>query len=192
VVPEIDVLTNLLDRQSFTAVLEREIVRARLAGHPLSLLVLDVDRLTSLNARLGSRSPTRRCSSSARSGSRGASIVSTTRSAWVAGGSPAPTRLRGRTGRDLYEALRRGLRRIARGREGVSLPPGRPELVLARRRRPFAARADTALQEAKAKGRGTIVLETRATHRARHSSSTPPRETPPAGMNSPRGRERRG
>src|SRR4029079_15464285 len=31
VVPEIDVLTNLLDRQSFTAVLEREIVRARLA-----------------------------------------------------------------------------------------------------------------------------------------------------------------
>ena len=53
VVPEIDLLTNLLDRQSFTAVLEREIVRARLAGHPLSLLVLDVDRLTSLNARLG-------------------------------------------------------------------------------------------------------------------------------------------
>ena len=53
VVPEIDVLTNLLDRQSFTAVLEREIVRARLAGHPLSLLVVDVDRLTTLNARLG-------------------------------------------------------------------------------------------------------------------------------------------
>ena len=53
VVPEIDLLTNLLDRQSFTAVLEREIVRARLAGHPLSLLVVDVDRLTSLNARLG-------------------------------------------------------------------------------------------------------------------------------------------
>src|SRR6476620_6278204 len=53
VVPEIDLLTNLLDKQSFAAVVEREIVRARLAGHPLSLLVLDVDRLTSLNARLG-------------------------------------------------------------------------------------------------------------------------------------------
>src|SRR4029078_1285132 len=53
VVPEIDLLTNLLDKQSFAAVVEREIVRARLAGHPLSLLVVDVDRLTSLNARLG-------------------------------------------------------------------------------------------------------------------------------------------
>ena len=46
-------LTNLLDRQSFPAVLEREVVRARLASQPLSLLLIDVDRLTSLNARIG-------------------------------------------------------------------------------------------------------------------------------------------
>src|SRR5262245_22742823 len=53
VVPDLDLLTNLLDRQSFPTVLEREILRARLAGHPLSLLMLDVDRLTALNARIG-------------------------------------------------------------------------------------------------------------------------------------------
>ena len=45
--------TSLLDRQSFPSVIEREILRARLASHPLSLLVLDVDRLTALNARIG-------------------------------------------------------------------------------------------------------------------------------------------
>jgi diguanylate cyclase (GGDEF)-like protein len=53
VVPEVDMLTNLLDRQSFPTILEREILRARLAHHPLTLLVLDVDRLTWLNARIG-------------------------------------------------------------------------------------------------------------------------------------------
>ena len=35
VVPELDMLTNLLDRQSFPTVLEREIVRARLGSQPL-------------------------------------------------------------------------------------------------------------------------------------------------------------
>ena len=91
VVPEIDLLTNLLDRQSFTAVLEREIVRARLAGHPLSLLVLDVDRLTSLNARLGLAAATV-CSTSSRSASRGRSTISTTRSGSVAAASPCSAR----------------------------------------------------------------------------------------------------
>ena len=46
-------LTDLLDRQSFPDVLEREILRARLAHYPLALLVIDVDRLTWLNARIG-------------------------------------------------------------------------------------------------------------------------------------------
>ena len=53
VVPELDMLTDLLDRQSFPDVLEREILRARLAHYPLALLVIDVDRLTWLNARIG-------------------------------------------------------------------------------------------------------------------------------------------
>ncbi len=46
-------LTNLLDRQSFPSVLEREIVERASASQPLSLLVVDVDRLTTLNARIG-------------------------------------------------------------------------------------------------------------------------------------------
>src|SRR4029453_10566710 len=53
VVPELDMLTSLLDRQSFPSLLEREILRPRLASHPLSLLVLDVARLTALSARTG-------------------------------------------------------------------------------------------------------------------------------------------
>jgi diguanylate cyclase (GGDEF)-like protein len=52
-VPERDQLTALYDRPAFHALLEREIARARRAGEPLALLMLDVDRLTTLNARIG-------------------------------------------------------------------------------------------------------------------------------------------
>jgi diguanylate cyclase (GGDEF)-like protein len=57
-VPELDPLTELYDRRAFQALLEREIGRARLGSHELggnklALLVLDVDRLTTLNARIG-------------------------------------------------------------------------------------------------------------------------------------------
>jgi len=52
-VPERDPLTALYDRPAFQALLEREIARARRAGEPLALLMLDVDRLTTLNARIG-------------------------------------------------------------------------------------------------------------------------------------------
>jgi diguanylate cyclase (GGDEF)-like protein len=52
-VPELDPLTELYDRRAFQGLLEREIGRARLAPHSLALLMLDVDRLTTLNARLG-------------------------------------------------------------------------------------------------------------------------------------------
>ena len=44
-VPERDPLTALYDRPAFQALLEREIARARRAGEPLALLMLDVDRL---------------------------------------------------------------------------------------------------------------------------------------------------
>jgi diguanylate cyclase (GGDEF)-like protein len=49
---ERDPLTALYDRPAFQALLEREIARARRAGEPLALLMLDVDRLTTLNARI--------------------------------------------------------------------------------------------------------------------------------------------
>jgi diguanylate cyclase (GGDEF)-like protein len=52
-VPALDPLTELYDRKSFFAVLDREIARARAARYGLTLLVLDVDRLTTLNAQLG-------------------------------------------------------------------------------------------------------------------------------------------
>lgn len=52
-VPERDPLTTLYDRPSFHALLDREIARARGRRLPLALLSLDVDRLTTLNARIG-------------------------------------------------------------------------------------------------------------------------------------------
>ena len=52
-VPELDSLTALYDRRAFHALLEREIARARSSRGPLSLLMLDVDRLTTLNAHVG-------------------------------------------------------------------------------------------------------------------------------------------
>jgi diguanylate cyclase (GGDEF)-like protein len=52
-VPELDPLTDLYDRRAFHALLDREISRARGARRPLTLLILDVDRLTTINARIG-------------------------------------------------------------------------------------------------------------------------------------------
>lgn len=48
-----DPLTQLYDRQAFHGLLDREIVRARRAEVPLALLMLDVDRLTTINAQIG-------------------------------------------------------------------------------------------------------------------------------------------
>lgn len=52
-VPELDSLTQLYDRRAFHALLDRDIARARSGRYPLTLLMLDVDRLTKLNAHLG-------------------------------------------------------------------------------------------------------------------------------------------
>jgi two-component system cell cycle response regulator len=52
-VPERDPLTTLYDRPAFHALLDREIARARSRREPLAILMLDVDRLTTLNARIG-------------------------------------------------------------------------------------------------------------------------------------------
>jgi diguanylate cyclase (GGDEF)-like protein len=52
-VPERDSLTTLFDRPAFHALLEREIARARGTRGSVTLLMLDVDRLTTLNARIG-------------------------------------------------------------------------------------------------------------------------------------------
>ena len=52
-VPETDPLTELYDRRAFHDLLDREIARSRRAEAPLALLMLDVDRLTTLNAQVG-------------------------------------------------------------------------------------------------------------------------------------------
>jgi diguanylate cyclase (GGDEF)-like protein len=52
-VPELDGLTELYDRRAFHALLDREMARARRADEPLALIMLDVDRLTTLNAQIG-------------------------------------------------------------------------------------------------------------------------------------------
>jgi diguanylate cyclase (GGDEF)-like protein len=52
-VPDTDPLTELYDRRAFHDLLDREIGRARRADAPLALLMLDVDRLTTLNAQIG-------------------------------------------------------------------------------------------------------------------------------------------
>jgi diguanylate cyclase (GGDEF)-like protein len=52
-VPERDPLTDLYDRPAFHALLDREIHRSRRRGEQLALLMLDVDRLTTINARIG-------------------------------------------------------------------------------------------------------------------------------------------
>jgi len=161
VVPEIDLLTNLLDRQSFNAVLDREIVRARLAGHPLSLLVLDVDRLTTLNARLGLTAADAALHELAKR-LQGA-IHHLDYTFRLAGGRFAVLRPGSEAGqaRDLYETVveELGANPLAEG-ETVTLSAGVAELVPRDDADSFAARAETALQEAKAKGRGAIVLET--------------------------------
>ena len=52
-VPERDPLTDLYDRPAFHALLDLEIARARGRREQLALLMLDVDRLTTINARIG-------------------------------------------------------------------------------------------------------------------------------------------
>jgi diguanylate cyclase (GGDEF)-like protein len=52
-VPELDALTELYDRRAFYALLEKDIARARSARQPLALVMLDVDRLTKINAHVG-------------------------------------------------------------------------------------------------------------------------------------------
>ena len=52
-VPERDPLTDLYDRPAFHALLDLEIGRARGRRERMALLMLDVDRLTTINARIG-------------------------------------------------------------------------------------------------------------------------------------------
>ena len=159
VVPELDMLTSLLDRQSFPAVLEREIVKSRLANHPLSLLVVDVDRLTTLNARIGIlatdgvllelakrlRAATHRLDYAFRLGGGKFAVLRP--------GSEAVD------ARELFESFRADLSGHPIGDVGVvSVSGGVAELVPRDDAGSFVARAESALARAKRDVRGSVML----------------------------------
>jgi diguanylate cyclase (GGDEF)-like protein len=159
VVPELDMLTNLLDRQSFPSVLEREIVKARLGNQPLSLLVVDVDRLTTLNARIGIlatdgvllelakrlRGVTHRLDYAFRLGGGKFAVLRP--------GSEAVD------ARELFESFRADLSGHPIGEVGVvSVSGGVAELVTRDDAGSFVARAESALGHAKRELRGSVML----------------------------------
>jgi diguanylate cyclase (GGDEF)-like protein len=163
VVPELDMLTSLLDRQSFPSVLEREIVKARLANQPLSLLVVDVDRLTTLNARIGIlatdgvllelakrlRGVTHRLDYAFRLGGGKFAVLRP--------GSEAVD------ARELFESLRADLAGHPIGDVGVvSVSGGVAELVTRDDAGSFVARAETALANAKREVRGSVMVAAEA------------------------------
>ena len=159
VVPELDMLTNLLDRRAFTAVLEREILRARLAHHPLSLLVLDVDRLTWLNARIGILAADGVLLELAK---RLRAVVHRLDYAFRLGGGKFAVVRPGSEGgdaRELFEAFRAELAGNPIGDAGlVTVTGGITELLPRDDIESFAARADAALDEAKRARRGTVAV----------------------------------
>ena len=168
VVPELDMLTNLLDRQSFPEVIGREILRARLAHHPLTLLVLDVDRLTWLNARIGIlaadgvllelaqrlRSAAHRLDYAFRLGGGRFAIIRP----GSEGGDAA----------ELFGAFSEELAGHPIGDAGsVSVSGGIAELETRDDVDSFVARAEAALSEAKRARRGSVVVSGPETGRSR-------------------------
>lgn len=159
VVPELDMLTSLLDRQSFPSVVDREILRARLANHPLSLLVLDVDRLTALNARIGILAADGVLLELAK---RLRAVVHRLDYTFRLGGGRFAVVRPGSEGvdaRELYEALRVELEGHPIGDAGVvSISGGVAELVTRDDAESFVARAESALGHAKRAGRSTVIV----------------------------------
>ena len=159
VVPEVDMLTSLLDRQSFPSVLEREILRARLAGHPLSLLVLDVDRLTALNARIGILAADGVLLELAK---RLRAVVHRLDYAFRLGGGRFAVVRPGSEGadaRELFEVFRGELDGHPIGVAGaISVTGGVAELVPRDDVESFSIRADAALDHAKRTARGAVVV----------------------------------
>jgi diguanylate cyclase (GGDEF)-like protein len=157
-VPERDPLTQLYDRQAFHALLDREIHRVRLDHRPLALLVVDVDRLTTLNARIGHLA------------ADGVLAVVAERLRAAAGRKDYPCRIGGgryavllpgaqaREAESVFERLRGALADRPIGEAGiVSVSGGVAELNPSDDVAAFIARADAALTLAKGAGRGTVV-----------------------------------
>jgi diguanylate cyclase (GGDEF)-like protein len=157
-VPDTDPLTELYDRQAFHALLDREMGRARRVGEPLSLLMLDVDRLTTLNAQVGYLAADAVL----------AEIAARLRDA--CGKHDLPCRIGGGrfgvlvpkgAGRDaerLFERLQADLRdRTLADAGALSVSGGVAELMTFDDAAALLGRADAALALAKGAGRDTVV-----------------------------------
>jgi diguanylate cyclase (GGDEF)-like protein len=159
VVPELDMLTSLLDRQSFAAVLDREILRARLAHHPLALVLIDVDRLTWLNARVGILAADGVLLELSK---RLQDVTHRLDYAFRLGGGKFAVLRPGSEGgdaRELFDSLHARLADEPIGDAGhVSVSGGIAELMTQDDRESFATRAEAALTEAKAQGRGRAIV----------------------------------
>jgi diguanylate cyclase (GGDEF)-like protein len=157
-VPELDLLTRLYDRQSFHALCEREVARARSQHQSLALLVVDVDRLTTINARFGHLA--------------GDAVLEelAQRIRGLAGGNDFPCRLEG--GRfavlmansggvdaeHLFESLRSSLADDPVGEAGpTSVSGGVAELLAVDTPDSLLDRAEAALKMAKGAGGRTVV-----------------------------------
>lgn len=161
-VPELDELTELYDRRAFHGLLDREIARARRHGQPLALLMLDVDRLTTLNARIGFLEADDVL----------AQIAAMLRE--VAGRSDYACRIGGgrfgvllprgdaRDGEELFGRLQRILRERPFPNVGImSLSGGVAELLDSDDAAALLGRADAALGLAKGSGRDIVITTAR-------------------------------
>lgn len=157
-VPERDPLTNLYDRPAFHALLEREISRARRGGDMFSLLVLDVDRLTSLNARVGQLAAD---GILARVAGLLRDVAGPADLSCRVGGGRFAVLLPGSDSRDaerLFERLQATLRQQAFEDAGmVTVSGGVAELLRTDDAPAMVVRADAALGLAKGAGRDTVV-----------------------------------
>lgn len=157
-VPDTDPLTELYDRRAFHGLLDREIARSRRADVPLALLMLDVDRLTTLNAQIGYLAADAVL----------AEIASRLRS--VSGKRDLPCRIGGgrfsvlvpqgnnRDAERLFERLQGALRDRPVPDAGViSISGGVAELLPFDDAAALLGRADAALALAKGSGRDTVV-----------------------------------
>jgi diguanylate cyclase (GGDEF)-like protein len=167
-VPELDPLTELYDRRAFQALLEREIGRGRRDGKPLALLMLDVDRLTTLNARIGHLA------------ADGVLAEISARLREVSAQADLPCRIGGgrfgvlkpeadaHDAEHLFERLRSILHANPIGEVGVvTLSGGVAELLSSDDAAALLGRADAALGLAKGSGRDRLITAGRAIARDR-------------------------
>ena len=165
-VPERDPLTDLYDRPAFHALLDREIGRARGRREQLALLMLDVDRLTTINARIGHLAADGVLTTIAR-------VLND-----VAGPRDLPCRVGGghfgvllsqadsRDAERLFERLQAALRERALPEIGVvSFSGGVAELLPKDDATALIVRADAALGLAKSSGRDMVVTAAKRPNR---------------------------